>query len=154
MTTRALERQNVKTNTDILSDKDTDEVMEMVMMIFMMLLISSVLSQSLSPVSAQASSYYTAQSYEGTYVESTVVVDNTSHLIDVISVSPFIPWASMDVLNYGPGKLSIALNDQTSWKDIDAGEAYTFNMIGATTRISQVYYKSDSSSSVKVTGRY
>jgi hypothetical protein len=154
MTTRALERPNVKTNTDILSDKDTDEIMEMVMMIFMMLLIFSVLSQAVSPVLAQATSYYTAQSFEGNYVESTTIVDNTSHLIDVIGVSPYTPWASMDVLNYGPGKLSISLNDQTSWKDIDAGEAYTYNMIGATTRISQVYYKSDSSSSVKITGRY
>ena len=113
----------------------------MVMMIFMMLLIFSVLSQAVSPVLAQATSYYTAQSFEGNYVESTTIVDNTSHLIDVIGVSPYTPWASMDVLNYGPGKLSISLNDQTSWKDIDAGEAYTYNMIGA-------------SSSVKITGRY
>jgi hypothetical protein len=143
-----------KQNNEIISDKETDEIMDMVMTIFMMVIILSVITTKISPVLAQASNYYTSQAYEGTYAESTTLVDNTSHLIDVVLNPPYTPWATMDVLNYGPGKLSIALNDQTTWKDLESGEAYTYDMLGASIRISKVYYKSDSSSVVKITGRY
>jgi hypothetical protein len=131
-------------------DRDVKEVVDITTDIGLMLIFLTFVMARITPVLAKASNYYTSQEYQGTYAEALINATSTIMGID----NTINPWVSADIMNYGSGRIYIALNTQDNWKLIEPGEAYTFDVLGADKRISYLYYRSDSTTTVRITGRY
>ena len=147
----------VRRTDELISQKDTDEIVKIATDVGMMIIFLSFVMAKITPTLVQASNYFTSQSYQGGLIESLVSVDEYPYFLDILNTPPYVPWISADFMNAGPSRIYVAVNTPDNWKIVEVGEAYTFDVLGATQRIDKLYYKTDAgsnSSSARVTGRY
>jgi hypothetical protein len=152
----------VKQNSEILSEKDIDEVLDMVMMMFMMILMLTVVTKVITPTLTQASNYYAAQSIIGLTESQVLTATAALQMVNFVTEPPYTAFKTISFFNDGltvngqviGNSVFIGINNSSNMHEILYGEQYNVDMTNAAQGINTIYYQSTSGTSVRVVGKY